>query len=92
MASKSLRYHYRCQFNHESEGIPIYHIFWEQQFAELPECFAVSKLAGLDPVSGSAMAAPFIRIRNNRAAWLLADDPDIKPRHFVDVISTGNFH
>jgi hypothetical protein len=31
------------------------------QFAELPECIAVSKLPGLDPVSGSAMAAPYIR-------------------------------
>jgi hypothetical protein len=32
----------------------IYHnIFWE--------CIAVSKLPGLDPVSGSAMAVPFIR-------------------------------
>jgi hypothetical protein len=39
-------YHYRCQFNH---------IFWELQFAELPECIAVSKLPGLDPVSGSAI-------------------------------------
>jgi hypothetical protein len=37
----------------------IHHIFWELQFAELPECIAVSKLPGLDPVSGSAMAAPF---------------------------------
>jgi hypothetical protein len=36
--------------------IPIYHIFWELQFAELLECIAVSKLPGLDPVSGSAMA------------------------------------
>jgi hypothetical protein len=42
--------------------IPIYHIFWELQFAKLPECITVSKLPGLqDPVSGSAMAAPFIR-------------------------------
>jgi hypothetical protein len=38
--------------------ISIYHIFWELHFAELPECIAVSKLPGLDPVSGSAMAAP----------------------------------
>jgi hypothetical protein len=29
--------------------IPIYHIFWELQCAELPECIAVSKLPGLDP-------------------------------------------
>jgi hypothetical protein len=29
--------------------IPIYHIFWELQFAELPECIVVSKLPGLDP-------------------------------------------
>jgi hypothetical protein len=35
--------------------IPIYHIFWELQCAELPECIAVSKLPGLDLVSGSAM-------------------------------------
>jgi hypothetical protein len=53
MASKSLRYHYRVQFNHESEGISIphanYHIFWELQCAELPECIAVSKLPGLNP-------------------------------------------
>jgi hypothetical protein len=41
--------------------IPICHIFWELLFVELPECIAVSKLPGLDPVSGSAMAAPFIR-------------------------------
>jgi hypothetical protein len=41
--------------------IPIYHIFWELQFSELPKCIAVSKLPGLDPVSGSTMAAPFIR-------------------------------
>jgi hypothetical protein len=45
-----------CRFH-----MPIYYIFWEQQCAELPECIAVSKLPGLDPVSGSAMAAPFIR-------------------------------
>jgi hypothetical protein len=38
--------------------IPIYHIFWELQFAELPECIAVCELPGLDTVSGSAMAAP----------------------------------
>jgi hypothetical protein len=30
--------------------ISIYHIFWELQFAELPECIAVSKLPGQDPV------------------------------------------
>jgi hypothetical protein len=36
----------------------ISHIFWELHCAELPECIAVSKLPGLDPVSGSAMEAP----------------------------------
>jgi hypothetical protein len=41
--------------------IPIYHNFGELQCAELPECIAVCKLPGLDPISGSAMAAPFIR-------------------------------
>jgi hypothetical protein len=35
--------------------IPIYHIFWKLQFAELPECIAVSKLPGLDPVSGGTL-------------------------------------
>jgi hypothetical protein len=34
--------------------IPIYHIFWALQFAELPECIAVSKLQGLDPETGSS--------------------------------------
>jgi hypothetical protein len=29
--------------------IPIYHIFWELQCAEITECIAVSKLLGLDP-------------------------------------------
>jgi hypothetical protein len=32
--------------------ISIYHIFWALQFAELPECIAVSKLPGLDPSYG----------------------------------------
>jgi hypothetical protein len=41
--------------------IQIYHIFWELQFAELPDAYAVIKLPGLDPVSGSAMATPFMR-------------------------------
>jgi hypothetical protein len=64
MASESLRYHYTdsiMKVNEYRFHIPIYHIFWELQFAELPECIAVSKLPGLDPVSGSAMAAPSVR-------------------------------
>jgi hypothetical protein len=52
MASKSLRYHYRCQFNHESEGISIPYVnlsyFLGNIFAELPECIAVSKLPERD--------------------------------------------
>jgi hypothetical protein len=42
----------------------IYHIFWELQVAELQNALQQvrwSKLPGLDPVSGSAMATPSIR-------------------------------
>jgi hypothetical protein len=44
--------------------VPIYHIFWELQVASSQNALQQvrwSKLPGLDPVSGSAMAAPFIR-------------------------------
>jgi hypothetical protein len=59
MALKSLRYHYRCQFN-ESEGISIPHSNLSY-CAELPECIAVSKLPGLDPVSGSAIVLHMVK-------------------------------
>jgi hypothetical protein len=50
MASKSFRYHNRCQFNHESEGISITHANLSYlHCAELPECIAVSKIAGTGP-------------------------------------------
>jgi hypothetical protein len=71
MASKCLRYHNRCPFNHESEGISMPRsnlslfsgndMYRSRSFQNALQHEIWSKSPGLHPVSGSAMAAPFIR-------------------------------
>jgi hypothetical protein len=82
MASKSLRYHYGCQFNHESEGISIPHsnlsYFLGTTVRGAPRMHCSEYLnCRDDPVSGSAMAAHFILPDIHEGPPNLAESNDV---------------